>query len=593
MKKTFIKIFFLILSSCLLYGESYGPKQLIPAGHWIYDALYTIYTEASRAVIADSAPLSVEEIQFHLEQIDSESLSPSGKQLYGKTLDFLAEKKFSISLHPFSFSFNIHGSPQIMGKTNPDLDWSFATDYTGRKLGKSEDPGSSVTEYGAAAGFSGNTFTEPLIKFPLYFNFADFLMIEADPFFGKSFWAMSVDDNISNLPLHGSELDFLWPTNAYANTGWIFSKGWAFNLHVGKEGYQLGHSKTGSVIYNNTFQTDAYFHMGLTSPVFKYEMVVTEVDHSKYFYMHDIDVVLFKRVKLGIVEGTLVNNPFEFRYLNPLMIMHSFGSWEEYSDAQEQKYYGESHVCAYLGIKLDVIPCSNVRLYALYSQNEIQPANEPGDASTKCYPDSLGIQVGGEYTRPGKNGVYYTFNVEGIYTTPFLYIKQGADWSLYRNRSNMQSNKENPICSWMGTPFGPDCVGAQISFEYKMPLKYSFFTSYLFVAHGTNSFGLFNSEKEIDGRYYNDYYPSVLYRMHENGKGGLEWNDARSLGRSYELYGIVQFTNALAVRGEYVLNEHITLNGQVIYSFVFNNKNQLDSFAQGAEFELGAKLSLF
>lgn len=588
MRKSLISFLLVFLLCRSVLAETYGSKQLIQAGHWIYEALYTLYTESNRAFIADSAPLSVEEIQFHLSKIEPENLSYSGQELYKTCRDFLEEKKFTVDLKPFSFAFNVYVTPQFMAKSNPDLDWSFATDYTGKKLGVSENPDNKVTDYGAGSNYQSNRLTDPLLKVPFYFNFADFLMIEADPSVGKNFWGMSASDNFCNIPLADQQFEFLFPIYAYLNTGKVFDKGWCLNAHIGKEGYQLGHTKTGSLIYNNTFQTDGYFHLGLTSPSLKYEMVISEVDHANYFYMHDIDVVLFKHVKFGVVEGNLVNGPIELRHLNPLMIMHQFGSWEDYADAGEKKYYNEGHMCSYFGIKLDVVPCKNLRLYFLYAQNEIQPENELGDDSDKCRPDSLGFQIGAEYILAEKSGGYFTFNFEGVYTTPFLYIKQGADWSLYRKRFDMQDQKLNPICSWMGSPFGPDCVGFQISAEYRKPLKYSIASKYLFVAHGTNSFGLFNSEVEKDGKYYNSYYPSAMYRQEL-----LDWNAAHAMGRSYALTGVVQYYNAINVSGEYTLNDHVTFRGNFVYAFVFNNKNIEGNFAQGVEVELSAKLTLF
>ena len=82
-------------------------------------------------------------------------------------------------------------------------------------------------------------------------------------------------------------------------------------------------------------------------------MTVAEVDQTKFLYMHQIDFSPWKWIKLGILEGNLVNEPFEIRFLNPLMIMHSFASWTDYRDSLEKKYYGEGHVCAYMGIKFD------------------------------------------------------------------------------------------------------------------------------------------------------------------------------------------------------------------------------------------------
>ena len=66
-KKYLITIFVIFFISVnLIFAETYSKQQLIPADHWIYDALYTLYMEEGRCSIADMAPLSVKEIEFYL-----------------------------------------------------------------------------------------------------------------------------------------------------------------------------------------------------------------------------------------------------------------------------------------------------------------------------------------------------------------------------------------------------------------------------------------------------------------------------------------------------------------------------------------------
>nr|MBQ2234603.1 hypothetical protein [Treponema sp.] len=91
----FIKsLFFLI--SFLCYADIYNSQQLIPAGHWIYDALYSLNSEEGRLSIADNAPLPVSEIQMYFEQINYDNLSDSGKDLYNKVEEYFSNRKFSL-----------------------------------------------------------------------------------------------------------------------------------------------------------------------------------------------------------------------------------------------------------------------------------------------------------------------------------------------------------------------------------------------------------------------------------------------------------------------------------------------------------------
>lgn len=440
--------------------------------------------------------------------------------------------------------------------------------------------GSFNMNYGAGKGF---------VTIPLYLGWGDNIFIQTDPVITKSIAAMAGNYNWTNAPLSAVDFDFLWPRNSYASFGKTFQK-WGVNLNISRQGLQIGKTQTGSIVYNSTFETDGYVQLNLYSNKVKYNLDIVQINAGRYMYIHSIEArPYFDWIKLGVVEGTLLQAPFEFRFLNPLMIMHSFGAWEEYSTPAEEKLYGESHVAAYMGWQIEVNPIRNFRIYFLYAQNEIQSPAEKSSANGKAIPDSLGAQLGFELTVPeAKRGGWWTGTLEGVYTSPYLYIKQGADWSLYSKRYNMQSDSDIPICSWIGTPFGPDAVGIQGRLGYNQPKRWSGEIDLLFLAHGTNSFGLFDNTIEIDGQTYYAYYPSVLYRM-----GLLNADQAANIARDYRLTGTVSYTNQITIKGSLNINSHLVLNGQGTYCFVFNNKNIEGEFEQGFEVALALEYLLF
>lgn len=550
------------------FAQIHSFQQLLPSDHWIYDALYMLNAESAKTSLADNAPLSAAEIKMYLDAVDEDALSASGKKLYEKARDFLKRDAFFLKWGEVSFDFNVIAKPALMYKSNKDIDWTFASDYTGHAGPK---------PYGAASSFIGSDGADPFITLPLALSFGDYIVLSADPFVGKSFWGMSKAENFINFPYSSSDVEFFWPRSAYGSIGMCFNN-WGVNVNIARDGMRVGKTQTGSVIYNSTFETDAYVQLNLYSPHIRYGMYVAEISKDKFMYIHRIEAAPFKWIRLGVLEGTLVARPFEFRFLNPLMIMHSFGAWREYISPEEEPYYGEAHVCAYMGIDFDIVPCKNVRIYGLYAQNEIQSPLELNDDTGRAMPDSFGAQLGVELTFPEIGGGYWIATTEAVYTTPFCYIKQGAEWSLYRSRLDMQDNCNTPICSWIGTPFGPDCIGAQARVGYVQPGKWSADFEYLFVAHGTNSFGLFGREiKKVDKTYYN-YYPLMRFRF-----GEITAAEAAEIARKKSLTGIVQYTNCITLKGSYTLNEHFQFGGRTSYMFIFNNKNISASFAHGVE----------
>ena len=315
-------------------------------------------------------------------------------------------------------------------------------------------------------------------------------------------------------------------------------------------------------------------------------MDVAQVDISRFYYMHSAEIVPFSWLKLGILEGTLVDGDFELRYLNPLLFMHAFSGWRQYASEEEKKYYGEAHYCAYFGWSFDITPCKYLRIYGMYAQNEIQSSVELNNDEDYSVPDSFAYQLGTEVSLPVGEG-YLTSALEGIYTTPFCYLKQTQAASLARVRENSDAPyAAGRIASWIGTPFGPDALGGELSAKYEIPAKFNAGLKYLFMAHGTNSFGLFDITRTINGVDYESYYPSAMYLQGEDP-------EVTKAMRTYNLTETVQYTNRITLSGEYYFMRNLSAGGAASYTFVFNNKGHGGEFAHGLEFTVNAKYSIF
>lgn len=584
LKKIIIITSFVVISKLNIFSQIYNPQQLIPSQHWIYDAIYYLQLESKQISLLDNSPISVAELNMFLKSIDFYNLSSIGKDLYYKIQYYLSDSKSLLSFGPVKVNLKVNLSPSFLFKTNPNIDWSFATDYTGKQNGID-------SEYGSVSNYMENEFVSPIISVPISISFDKYAMIYTEPFLGKSYWAMSEPENISNIPMAGSDMDFLTPRNAFFSGGYTFNW-WGINLHIAKEGLEIGRTTTGSVIYNSNFETDAYIQLSFFSPKFKFNMDVVEIQKNKYMYLHQFEFSIFNRIKLGLVEGTLVDGPFEIRFLNPLMIMHSFNAWDEYYTLFEKKVYGEAHISQYLGVTLDIIPFKNARIYSLYAMNELQTITELGSVSSNSIPDSFSFQLGMEYNIPLKNSLnWLSFSIEGVYSSPFMYIKQGAEWSLYRERFNMHSYSNIPIRSWIGTSFGPDSIGGKFKITYNHIEKFKIDFGYLFVAHGINSFNLFDKKIIVydeNGKTVEiyGYYPSVLYR---NKK--IKSEDAENVGRNHFLTGIIQYTNELSLQGKYIINKNFEINSKLSFIFIFNHKNIPNNFECGVEGFFNCKIN--
>lgn len=579
MKKFISLLAGLMVLSELSFAQVYSGRQAIPAGHWIYNALYHLNLEEKKSSTLDNAPLTVDELYLNFEQIDKEKLSESGKSIYEKVENFFERKSFLFDFNGAKFTTNLILKPTGVVRTNPDVDWTYASSYT-------DDSDDYVT-----TSAMGTVYTEPVAVFPFILDFEELFYIDVQPYAGAGpFWSLTSDFYAVNIPTgkNGAEF-FMWPLNANASFGKVFN-GWGAELNVGRQGLEVGRTKTGSIIYNSSFQTDFYTQLNLFSPRLKYTMDVAQLDVSRYYYMHTAEIVPFSWIKLGIMEGTLIDSDFELRYLNPLLFMHAFSGWRQYESEYEHKYYSEAHYCAYFGWSFDITPCKYLRIYGMYAQNEIQSSVELNNDEDYSIPDSYAYQLGVEVSLPLYEG-YLSTALEGVYTTPFCYVKQTKAATLARVREeDADSYGLGKIASWIGSPFGPDAIGGQLSAEYDCPMKFKAGLSYLFVAHGTNSVGLFG-KKNPRHEELEYYYPQAIYLQDQ--ADGIDSADKTTAMRTLALTDTVQYTNRISLSGQYYFMKNLSAEAMAAYTFIFNNKGQDGVFAHGLEFTLGARYSLF
>ncbi len=547
--------------------------QLIRQDHWVYDAVAKLSMEAAIVNFAERTPLTVGELKFYLAELAGYPLSAAGQDLYQRVHSFLytdgswfqgsLAQRTGFSDSALKFSADLRLNPEGYYKSNADIDWTHR-------------------QY-----FAGN-----LLTVPVRVGISDYLSLGADIFLGMNYGGIQRHHNYSNIPLSDggtSTHEFLWPKYTYGVVGATFN-GWGINAVVGKEGMSVGRTETGSILYNATFETDSYIQLNAFTRSFKYSLDTVQVSKDKYLYLHHFDVRLFKKFRLGMIEGSLVDGPFELRFLNPLMAMHSFAAWTEYDTEAEDKIYGEAHFCAILAFTFDFTPIRNLRIYGIYNQIEMQLPVEKQSFEGQSYPDSIGGQLGMELIVPDRHMGYWTAVVEGVYTAPFLYLKQSPDWSLVRARNDQLNGSHNPIYSWMGSPFGPDTMAGFLGVTYEKPGKWEAGLSYLFAAQGTNDTSLFGRKVRkrvtlddgttVDGEWY-DYYPRVQINT-----GTATEQEAAALARNMGLTGIVEYKNQLTLQGSYHILENLKLSGRCVYTFIFNNRHLADNFQQGVELAL-------
>lgn len=591
-KKSFILLLLLIPLS--LHSLPLNDTQIVNPSNPVYEQFKNLQLETGKFVFTQNTPISVAEMKFYLGEFDYDSLSLHARGLYDAVHAFLYgrenllnDEALELTLHP---AINLEG----YYKTNDDIPWSFKY---------------NVKDFFMTA--------------PLYIGFGNEVSTGADFFYGKNAIAAAKPDNFWNLPVDVTDLyhvyhqEFEFPRFAFMSFGKNM-EGWGYNFHLGKSEKTIGDTKTGSIIYNKTFETDAYAELSFYTNKLKLTTDVVQVSSNlmdsmqgnnteRYLYIHQFDIRLLDNLKVTLLEGSMTVNPFSIRFLNPLPFMHQYGGWKNYVTSENAKVYRESNFCADFAFMFEWMPVRNVRLYGIYDQVEMQTYWERGNGWGKYYPNSIALQAGCDWNLNLQNGALLSMNAEGVYTSPYMYVKQVPSSSLYRWRVDMQTKKN--VYSWIGTPFGPDCIAGQFSMDYKPAGKWQLGLGYLFVAKGEKfdlkdgqSIDTFFSEVEDDnGNKYYNYYPSVQFKLHDDDKGKTtpilsDEIDKDALARdalNMLPSGTLEMTHQVSLNGTYLINDSWELSGQIAVDYILNREHAKNRNEFGVEAALCVTYRLF
>lgn len=563
----------LIICMAPLSAQVINDSQMIPSNHWIYDYFNKLEMEAGVSLFTDNAPMSVAEAKFNLQKIDYDSLSEPGQSLYDTLEEFLSEKKALYSNGSFKADAEATVTVEGYYKSEEQLPWDYDYNYDGSVLGV-----------------------------PVKFAFSDAITLETDLFCEKNWFAAQDPSNFTNIPLSFDDIRFQFPDYAYGSFVKVFDD-WGVSFHIGKQGRRIGFTETGSLVYNDTFETDMYSALSLFSPTFKYTLDVSQISYDQFYYMHQVQGVFFSKLKLTYLQAAMIHDGFSLRQINPMMVMHSFMGNFENCESWEQYYYNESDVCAYLGLMFDYFPVNRLRIYGSYVQTELQVPTEQHDEFI-ALPNGLGGQFGVSYFIPTGNNTSLKLNLETVYTTPYLYIKQTPKTSLCRLRYTSEllvPSSEEPVATWIGTPYGPDCFAVNGSVGYEVNSKWSVKAGYLFKIHGDNYADMLYDRDEENPNYtwvdindgladggnainprkvkvYN-YYPFNRYRLAGSGDKSAIIDDALDLWMS----GIPEYTNQITISGQYNLNNTWSFSGMFAYDYIINCNNEQENVKSGVE----------
>lgn len=298
----------------------------------------------------------------------------------------------------------------------------------------------------------------PFLSVPIRLQFRDTLSIEYDldwrknyPFFPDPKVATVNPDPLVNVPLNVSETDVQFPFHAVVALG-----GPHWSLQMGRSRISMGHAASHSLVLSDHVDFHDFLVASVWGKLASYRAVYVDLEpwvtlsttvDDRMFFLHRIELRPTSWLSLAANDGFIFSGkPIELRYLNPLMITHSW-----FVPA-----YGNS----ILLFETAVRPIPRVEIFAHFLIDQLQSQDERDRGYGETEPEAFGYMAGMRYTIPVGRAAL-SVGTEWVYLDPWTYLGRSLLGSFtYRRR--VQAENVPPgggkiiVEKSLGYPDGPD-----------------------------------------------------------------------------------------------------------------------------------------
>ena len=296
---------------------------------------------------------------------------------------------------------------------------------------------------------------------------------------------------------------------------------------------------------------------------------------------------VFDKVKVSLSFVTLLDTDtaFDFRYLNPFMVMHSYFNYHEDTVLEANNI---------ISIDLSFAIARGLRLYFQFSMDQIQFSGEAkGYANDYLYvdPNAYAALLNISWSKDIEDGILTLFG-EAVYTSPAMYLNQkyydngnvtqykgkiengqytssfepcwSQDFLLGYNRT--ESYGYNADMAFSGYIYGPDAIVFALGGEYYIPEKLNISSSLFYMVHGEKGRGF------------------SIENYNFSGLDTLETINVMSPT------GVVEHTLVAKVEGDYIINDYVSIYGGAAFSSFWNYRNVEGKDFTNLQTALGVKL---
>ena len=505
MKKNWIWI-----AVCICLGFSLGARdneqKIYPVDDPSYKMIVDLYRLQGLALPSSSGPYCGAELSSMLDRIDITSLDTTEKGWFDKIRDILDEDASSNV-----FRGRLAINEEMYFNTNYNSSFFQSRDNWVRGWANEKPFLQLISEEHVANSFYG------------YFDFSLGVtkhLSNKREFGDGLFW--------SNTPFvtpgqnDVKQLDFNMPLRAFVAAG---GDHWSFQ--IGRDRLSWGNGTTGNFIIGNHIKYHNMARVAVFDDNFKYTFLVSAFPHPQNYYVYNQNdtsrngvhtnglgagqsallngISMFighrlewrtfwEHVGIALNEGVMYMsnaNRIDLSVLNPAMLYHD--------------NYTRSLSNSILGLEMDYTPLKGLNLYGQWVIDEAVLPGEPvpGKSADAAEPSAMGYMLGSTYTTIKGRGLL-SFNLEGAYTDPYLYLRDGdvqSNGGTGRNQKVGQYGINYVVAvremigaggteyydeQFLGYKYGGDAIVGNLNVRYEVPFRWAISGNLFYMLHGTH-----------------------------------------------------------------------------------------------------------
>ena len=560
-RKALSAIFILIF--CVLSLSASHDMRLIPLSSPVYEYVEDLYILEGKAAPQGAKPWTVADLKQQLERVTPSS--DVSQQLYKTIEGYMEDSDKDVALR-----MNLSLEPAVAAHTNKDA-------------------------FNASRYWKSQVLNEKPVKLNGEFYVYDYMAASMglslgmantvdSPGFGKE--ARFKDAYATNIPFlfAAGNIDVDITDNSYVSLGLPY-----ISLSFGRQQLSWGNGTMGNLILSNTLPYHDYVSLNASNNTwFDYTMLMTFYHHPmnynhghtsrihgiQMFVAHRFEFRMFSdRLRLTLNEATMYqseDNTVDFRIFNPLNIMHGL--------------YVSANANSLASLELEFAPTKNLQFYASFVIDDLSvgESKAPENDSTL---NMWGIMGGLRLTYPHWKG-YFTINLEGVYTSPFMYHKDAYkdDDNNYSytmdfigSVASMHGNDRVYNRQYLSLPFGSDALAGLLSVSYTIPQKVSAGLNLFIMAHGITDIDTEGFKYE-DG-VTSDYVPGILATEHPHPLSGEK--------------GVLSYTFSIGLEAEYYILRNMSIATSIDLIHIQNMNNASGNNETDIQLTLAFKYSVF